>query len=289
MFRTAYRNRRARVSGRNRSQRTGIPVRLLIAVAIGIFSVVSYYSSSEQNPITGEAQRVALSPKEEIALGLQAAPEMAAQHGGLHPDSRDQQHVDRIGLELIASVNELASRDGRSNPFHFEFHLLADEETVNAFALPGGQCFITAALYKRLETEGQLAGVLAHEIGHVLMRHGAQRLAQQKLTQGLVGAAGVAGGSHEAARMAAAIGQMVNMKYGRDDELESDKWGVQLSAASGYDPRAMIRVMEILEEAGGAGPPEMLSTHPKPANRRAYIQDVISAVYPQGLPNGLVE
>ena len=289
MFRTSHSSRQANIFGRNRSQRTGIPVRLIIAVVIAIFSLISYYSTSEVNPVTGESQRVALSPDEEIAIGLHAA-EMAAQHGGLHPDRSAQQRVDRIGSELVQAVNDRVADQGGKNPFRFDFHLLADEQMVNAFALPGGQVFITAALYKRLETDGQLAGVLGHEAGHVLMRHRAQRLAQRKLTQGLVGAAGVAGGSEHSAQMAAAIGQMVNMKYGRDDELESDKWGVDLTAAAGYDPRAMIGVMKILEEAsGGGGPPEMMSTHPKPANRRAYIENVIETVFPDGLPPGLRE
>jgi predicted Zn-dependent protease len=88
--------------------------------------------------------------------------------------------------------------------------------------------------------------------------------------------------------MAAAVGTMINMKYGRDDELESDKWGVQLAVEAAYDPRAMLDVMRILEEAGGGGgSPEMMSTHPKPANRQAYIQQVIDTVYPNGLPDGL--
>ncbi len=275
---------------RGRSQRTGIPVRLLIAGAIALFSVMSYFSMGAKNPITGETQRVAMSPEQEIALGLQAAPEMAAQHGGLHADQSAQTSVDRIGRELVLAVQKIVRSSGGENPYRFEFHLLADSKTVNAFALPGGQVFITAALYGRLETPGQLAGVLGHEVGHVLMRHGAQRLAKQKLTQGLVGAAGVAGGSHQSARLAAAIGQMINMKYGRDDELESDKWGVQLMVEAGYDPRALLGVMRILDEAGGGGgPPEMMSTHPKPANRQAYIKQVIDDVFPNGLPQGLRE
>ncbi len=257
-------------------------------MGIAAFSLISYYSVSESNPITGESQRVAISPDEEIALGLQAAPQMAAQHGGLSTDRAAAQHVDRIGNELVKAVNERVGKKGGENPFQFDFHLLAEPTTVNAFALPGGQVFITAALYEKLETKGQLAGVLGHEVGHVLMRHGAQRLAQQKLTQGLVGAAGVAGGSQESAQMAAAIGQMVNMKYGRDDELESDKWGVELTAAAGYDPRAMIGVMRVLEDASGSGGiPEMMSSHPKPANRRAYIEQVITSVFPDGVSEGL--
>ena len=271
-----------------RSQRTGIPVRLLIAGAIALFSIISYFSMGDRNPITGETQRVAMTPSEEIALGLQAAPEMAAQHGGLLQDRQAQARVDRIGEELVVAVGKIVRDNGGENPFDFEFHLLADPNQVNAFALPGGQVFITAALYNRLETEGQLAGVLGHEVGHVLMRHGAQRLAKQKLTQGLVGAAGMAGGGEQSARMAAAVGNMVNMKYGRDDELESDKWGVELAVEAGYDPRAMLDVMRILEEAnGGSGTPEMMSTHPKPANRQQYIKEVIQSVYPEGLPSGL--
>jgi beta-barrel assembly-enhancing protease len=280
MFNRSYRS--------GRSQRTGIPIRLIIAGAIVLFSVISYYSMGQKNPIDGRNQRVALEPEEEIALGLQAVPEMMKQYGGMDPDPRKQQHIDQIGVQLVQAANRIASQKGGDNPYEFEFYLLADDRTVNAFALPGGQVFITDALYNRLETEGQLAGVLGHEVGHVLMRHGAQRLAKQKLTQGLVGAAGVAGGNAESAQMAAAIANMVNMKYGREDELESDQWGVQLMAEAGYDPNALLGVMDILAEAsGGDGPPEMLSTHPKPSNRKQYIKEVIDSVFPEGLPPNL--
>jgi predicted Zn-dependent protease len=159
---------------------------------------------------------------------------------------------------------------------------------VNAFALPGGQVFITAALYHALETHGQLAGVLGHEIGHVIERHGNKRMAKDQMFQGLAAAGGVAGGSQQSAQMAQFAAQMASMKYGRDDELESDKWGVRLSVMAGYDPRAMIGLMAILDKAAqGAAPPEILSTHPKPRNRVAYIERVIEEEFPNGLPSGL--
>jgi beta-barrel assembly-enhancing protease len=264
-------------------------MRLILAAVIAGISLISYLSMSQQNPITGENQRVALSPNEEIALGLQAAPELVHQHQGMHPDADAQATVDRIGTQLLMGLDRELAQQGRSNPYRFEFHLLRDSKTVNAFALPGGQVFITAALYERLETEGQLAGVLGHEIGHVLSRHGAQALAKQRLTQGLAGAAGVAGGDVDSARMAQAIGALVNLQYGRDAELESDRWGVRLMAKSGYDPRAMAGVMKILEEASGGagGQPEFLSSHPKPANRVAYIESVIKEQFPNGVPEGL--
>ena len=186
------------------------------------------------NPVTGESQRVGMSAENEIALGLQAIPQMVEQHGGLHPDEESQILVDQIGQELLNQLEGKIKDSGGVNPYKFEFHLLADAKTVNAFALPGGQVCITQALYSQLETRGQLAGVIGHEIGHVIARHGAQRLAKQKLTQGLVGAVGVAGGGYDSARIAQAVGKMINMKYGRGDELESDQWGVRLMTWAGY-------------------------------------------------------
>lgn len=269
-------------------QRGNFKMRLFIAAMLVIVSLVSFYSTGDINPVTGEKQHVALNTEQEIAMGLHAAPEMAAQHGGLLPDQRAQEHVDRVGERLVAALNESLDQQGRQNPYRFDFHLLRDDRTINAFALPGGQVFVTAALYSRFETEGQLAGVLGHEIGHVLSRHGSQRLAKQKLTEGLVGAAGVAGGGESTARMAMMVGQMINMKYGRDDELDSDRWGVTLTAGAGYDPRAMLGVMEILDEAsGGAAPPEMMSTHPKPANRAKYVKELLRQQFPNGVPKGL--
>ena len=139
-------------------------------------------------------------------------------------------------------------------------------------------------------TEGQLAGILGHEIGHVIARHGAQRIAKPELTEGLTGAVVVASGDARAAQAAAVIGQLVNMRYGREDELESDRLGVQLMADAGYDPRALIQVMEILREAsGGAAQPEFFSTHPSPDNRIERIQAEIDELFPSGVPDNLRE
>jgi len=172
---------------------------------------------------------------------------------------------------------------------------LADAETVNAFALPGGQVFITAALFERLQTEGQLAGVLGHEIGHVVARHSAEHIAKAQLMEGLTGAAVIAAydpenpSSAQRAQMAAVVGQLVSMKYGRDDELESDQLGVRFMTEAGYDPNALIGVMQILAESGGGGQPEFFSTHPNPENRVEKIEAAIAAEYPDGVPDGLIQ
>jgi predicted Zn-dependent protease len=270
----------------------GLKFRLLIAAAIAIFALISYFGGPrDENQITGKQERVALEEEaDEIALGLQAAPEMAQQHGGAHPDRAAAQRVEMVGWRIVDALEKALAGTGRQNPYHdaFRFTLLADPQTVNAFALPGGQVFITAALYNQLESEGQLAGVLGHEIGHVIERHGNERMAKNRLFQGLAAAGGMVGGDAQSAQMAQAIAQVVSMKYGRDDELESDKWGVKLMAMAGYDPNSMIGVMQILDAASqGRNPPEFLSTHPKPANRVAYIQRVIAEEFPEGVPPGL--
>jgi predicted Zn-dependent protease len=264
-----------------------IPPRLLIAGVIAVIAVVGYFAKTSTNPITGKKQHISLSPQQEVAIGLQSAPEMIRQMGGEHPDPKAQQLVDAVGAKLVGVLPPEAT------PYPYEFHLLADSQTVNAFALPGGQVFITAALLSRLETEGQLAGVLGHEIGHVIGRHSAERMAKMELTQGLVQAVGVASsdsaqGQQSAAQIAAMVGNMINLKYGREDELESDKLGLRFMADAGYDPRSMIGVMEILEKASGGGSqPEFASTHPNPGNRVERIKEHLAQMFPQGVPEGL--
>lgn len=263
--------------------------RLLIALVMAGFALFSYLKSSSFNPVTGEKQYINITTDQEIALGLQAAPQMAQQHGGLHPDEQAQAAVDRIGQQLVDA--SIASK----TPYLFDFHLLADQRTVNAFALPGGQVFITAALYQRLETEGQLAGVLGHEIGHVVARHSAQRIAKQQLTQGLSGAVVLASydpnnpSTQGTAQIAMVLGQLINMKYGRGDELESDQLGVRFMSDAGYDPRSLEGVMRILAEASGArSQPEFFSTHPNPDNRIARIREAVAERFPQGVPGDLI-
>lgn len=259
--------------------------KFIIAILIAAVSLVSYWCSTEQNEFTGEEQRVSMTVDQEIALGLQAAPEMAAQYGGLHPDQEAAASVKAIGQRIVQQTK------AGETPYQFDFHLLADDQTVNAFALPGGQIFITAALLSRLENEDQLAGVLGHEIGHVVARHSAEQLAKAQLTQGLTGAAAIAmydpeTGSQSGAVVAAMVGKLLNMRYGREDELESDRLAVRLTGESGYDPRAMIGVMRILEAAsGGASGPEFTQTHPNPGNRIAEIERAIQEEYPNGIPS----
>ena len=130
----------------------------------------------------------------------------------------------------------------------------------------------------------------------MVARHGAEHIAKAQLTEGLTGAAVVASydpehpNSQYAAQMAQLVGQLVTLQYGREDELESDRLGVRFMAEAGYDPTALIGVMEILAEASaGNEQPEFFSTHPNPGNRIAQIEAVIAEYFPDGVPDDLIK
>jgi predicted Zn-dependent protease len=172
---------------------------------------------------------------------------------------------------------------------NFNFYLLSDSQTVNAFALPGGQIFITLALYERLANEAQLAGVLGHEIGHVIHRHTSEQMAKGQLGQSLVGAVAMGTGDQSATYAAGLASKMLTLKYGRDDEIESDTWGLITMEAAGYDPSQMLAVMNTLKQASGGGGrgPSMLATHPDPDARIGRISQYLDQKFPQGVPANL--
>ena len=206
--------------------------RLVIALVIAAISLATYFGSTSENPLTGEKQRVAMTPEQEIALGYRSAPQMAAQMGGLSQNAKAGALVRQVGEKLLRSSFAAKS------PYKFSFHVIADPRTVNAFALPGGPVFVT---------------------------------------EGLLSAVVVGSGDYSTAQIGQVVGSMINMKYGRDDELESDRLGLRIMAEAGYDPRAMIRVMEALAQAsGGSRQPEFVSTHPAPENRAARIKEEIA-------------
>lgn len=251
----------------------------MIAGAIMLFAAVSYYSNSVPNPVTGESQQVNMSPDQEIQMGRQALPSMLQQHGGLSSRQSDSRFVKTVGARLLNALETKLLMEGKNQPYDFDFHLLADDRTVNAFALPGGQVFITEALLNQMNDEGQLAGVLGHEIGHVLERHSAQRLVRAGFIGQLAQAAGVAGGDMNSVQVAQVVGNLMNKKFSREHEYEADKWGLELMVRADYDPRQMLQVMDILQRTGGGNGPSFLSTHPDPMDRKKDIQRLINERY----------
>jgi predicted Zn-dependent protease len=254
-------------------QQSRINPRLIIALVMAAVALIGYFSKTQVNPVTGKRQQVGMNPQEEVAMGLQSAPQMANEFGGLYQDQNTQFLIKKIGQKIVQST------EVKNSPYQFDFHVLADPNTINAFAVPGGQIFITVGLLKRLKTEDQIAGVLGHEIGHVVGRHSAQQMAKQDLLSGLAGAAtiGMSDGGYSNGAIAQYVANFLNLKYGRDDELESDDFGVKYMYQSGYDPNAMIDVMAILAEAAGTNrPSEFSSTHPSPENRILKIKEAMA-------------
>lgn len=300
---SSYEQRRAgqyRGFGGYRSFGRGRGVRLLLGAVIAGIALLSFYFSTSRNPVTGEEQRVAgIGTAEEVQMGYAAAPEMADQLGGpVSPSSPKQQMLDEVARRLVespltsegASLQQILEEKGIE--WKFSFTVLEDDSMVNAFALPGGPIFITEALYDRLETEAQLAGVIGHEIGHVIHRHSLQRIAKTQLGSQLVQAVAVGAGGEQggmsAAQTAAMVNQMFQLKYGREDELESDSQGLAMMVSASYDPREMVRVMEILAQAGGgSGGPEFMQTHPHPESRIDGINKFVAEKFPSGVPSNL--
>ncbi|MGD0461478.1 MAG: M48 family metallopeptidase [Tepidisphaeraceae bacterium] len=252
---------------------SGINLRLIIGIAVILFGIISYYSHESVNPTTGERQHVAMTAEDEMALGLQSAPQMAAEMGGEVPPSEPTaQEVARIGQKIVERS------EARKSPYHYQFHLLNDMQTVNAFALPGGQVFITLGLYDKLSDEAELAAVLGHETGHVVERHVAQQIEKSRLGESIVLGTGIAASNRRNGfatwAMADLANEMVQLKFSRDDESQADQRGLQFMTEAGYDPRAMIDVMNILkQESAGGHTPEFLQTHPDPGDRSEAIEN----------------
>jgi len=247
-------------------------LRTIIGLVVILFGIISYFSHESINPATGERQHVSMTADDEIALGVQAAPGMAEQFGGdvAASDSRAQE-VSHIGMVIAETPVP------KSTAYKFQYHLLSDTQTVNAFALPGGQIFITLGLYQKLADEAELAGVLGHETGHVVERHVAQQIEESRLGQTLAIGSGIVASGHRNGlatwAVADLVNQMVQLRFSRADESQADQCGLVYMSDAQFDPRAMINVMQILESlAGGGDEPEFFQTHPNPPDRIEAIQ-----------------
>lgn len=259
------------------------------ALATAMLAALAAMTGCTTNPATGERTLLLMSWEQEASLAAQAAPQFTEEFGGATPDAVVQEYVDEVGSALAATALEQAYAEVPE--LAWEFTLL-DSAVINAFALPGGKVFMSRGLADKLNNEAQMAGIIGHEIGHVMARHGNQRItAQTGMNLGL-GLAGIVAGTADddsnfgqvAQYAIPAItvgGNLVLLSYGRDEELEADTLGIQYMVANGYDPAAQREVMEILREAaaGAGAPPEWLSTHPASDTRIDRINDLLRGKY----------
>ena len=214
-------------------------------------------------------------PEQDVELGRQSAAQIARQV----PLLRDEElvgYVRRLGAKLAAHA------PGEKFPYQFE--VVAARE-VNAFALPGGFIFVNAGTLAAARNEGELAGVVAHEIMHVALRHGTNQASKAYVAKRGLGVLRSIVGDGEDSDLGRVIDRvggvganMLFLKFGRTAERESDRGGAHILAAAGYDPRDMASFFETLQREGGRRLPEFLSDHPDPGNRVASINEVVPAL-----------
>lgn len=210
------------------------------------------------------------SKEQDIQLGQELAAQ-ARQQLPIAQDSFLQSYFDRIGRSLASQPE--------AGDYPYSFTPVRDK-TINAFALPGGPTFLNLGLVLNAENEAQVAGVVAHEIAHVALRHGTNQVSKANLIQiPAMIAGGIAGNNSVLGQLAQlGIGLGANsilLKYSRDAEREADALGARMMAGAGYNPLEMARFFERLEAEGGARGPEFFSSHPSPGNRVEHVQEVI--------------
>ncbi len=212
-------------------------------------------------------------PEQDIELGKQSAAKIG-QEVPLLRDERTVNYVRQLGARLAAKAPGF--------PFTYEFSVISTKE-INAFALPGGYIFVNAGTLAAARNEGELAGVIAHEISHVALRHGTNQASKAYLAQkGIDILRTITGGDTDLSQVVEAIGgagaNMVFLKFGRTAETQADLEGAHIMAATGYDPRDMASFFETLGAKGGQRVPEMLSDHPDTGNRAAAINKLLPSL-----------
>lgn len=215
-----------------------VVILLVISAVIALIIFVFYFDKKQINPVTGKKQFVVLTPSREVSVGLQCAPQLAAVFGGLYRDRSVQQRVKKTGHILALSM-----ADTNHLLFQFDFHVLADSSTVDAFAVPGGQIFLTLGLLKKLKTDAQLAGLLAHEIAHVIGRHTSEEMAKRDF---LGGSMHVITEDASARQISEYVEKLIHVAYNQADESEADAFAVKCLIKAGYNPFGLSQVLKIL-------------------------------------------
>jgi len=215
------------------------------------------------------------SPEQDIELGRRSAQQIARETP-LLKDEPTVEYVRRLGSRLAAKA--------RGYKFPYQFEVVAARE-INAFALPGGFAFINAGAIAAARNEGELAGVIAHEISHVALRHGTSQATKAYIAQKGLDVLGAIAGNGEGmdlGNVIASIGgagaNMLFLKFGRTAESQADLEGARIMAEAGYDPRDMANFFKTLAAQGGQRTPEMMSDHPDPGNRYDAINEAVPSL-----------
>ncbi len=243
------------------------PTTRAAATVVAVFSSISL--------LVGQTKIVApdnkYSPKEDVQLGRDAARQVEEQLPMLNDDGVES-YVQRVGDRLVESI----PAEFRHPEFRYTFEVV-NVSDINAFALPGGPMYVNRGMIEAAKNEGEMAGVLAHEISHVALRHGTSQAS--KATKYEIGAIA---GAVLGAIIGGTAGQIVSqgtqfglgtafLRFGREFERQADLLGAQTMARAGYDPRDMASMFQTIQAKSGNGGPEWMSSHPNPSNRQQMI------------------
>jgi beta-barrel assembly-enhancing protease len=213
-------------------------------------------------------------PADDVQIGREAAAQVSKELPLLPENGDADTYVERVGAVLAAAIPP----EFQHSEFRYTFSVV-NASDINAFALPGGPMFVNRGMIEAARSEGEMAGVMAHEISHVALRHGT---AQATKSQGAGVQLGAIGGAILGAIIGGNVGDIVTqgtqigvgaylMKYSREYETQADVLGAQILARAGYDPLDLARMFETIEKQGGNRGPEWLSSHPNPGNRQERI------------------
>ncbi len=247
-------------------------VKLLLALLVGAMSAIP-----AQARFTPVECKNSYTPEQELALGQKAAAQVYSQMPILPDSSPITQYVQKLGQRL--------AEHAPGYPWPYNFHVV-DSADINAFAIPGGSIFLNLGTIQAADTEAQLAGVMAHEISHVVQRHSTCNITKQRSKDFEYGLAGLAsaillGNTAFGGLAQSGIGMLQGLDYlrmSRDDEKQADLLGADILYDTGYDPRALPQFFEIIESKYGKGGAQFLSDHPNPGNRVDYVDAEIATL-----------
>ncbi len=207
---------------------------------------------------------------DDVKLGREASAEVEARMPLLRESREVDDYVERVGRRLVNAI----PREFRHSQFNYEFDVV-NARDINAFALPGGPLYVNRGTIQAAGSEGELAGVMAHEIAHIALRHGTAQATEAQSAKFQIPAIG---GAILGAIIGGSVGSVIAqgtqfglstyfLKYSRDYERQADILGAQIMANAGYDPRDLANMFRRIESQGGGGGPEWLSSHPNPGDR----------------------
>ncbi len=268
-------------------RRRGGGFRWWVVLLFGLYAAWYWFSNQHEAAFTGRTQLIDSSVQEEAALGLQAYREILSQSRVLTQGEAPAQ-VKQIADRLVAvgprvEADLAAARNTKPSiqwdAFDWQVSLIQSDQ-ANAFCLPGGKIAVYTGILPIAQNDSALAAIMGHEIAHALLRHSAERMAQNKLVQLGSMATGMAVSDMDPQQQKAVMAVMgagaqygVLLPFSRDHESEADEVGLMLAAAACYDPREAIGLWQRMGQAsGGQAPPEFMSTHPSGTTRIAHLE-----------------